>query len=232
MSLLDVGCGPGSITVGLAAAVAPGGVIGLDHDAAHIEAARSFALERGVTNATFELGSALELPVADGSVDAVFENDLLVHLADDAPAAAREVHRVLKPGGFFAARDADADAVLWGHRTDALRRFDELFYPWQRSRGSEITLGKRLPAILQGAGFAGTVTTISADTKGTPEEVREQARIMTFLLDGPVGRYAVENGKVAPSELDELRRGISAWGEQPDAFFANVHVEVIGWKRP
>jgi ubiquinone/menaquinone biosynthesis C-methylase UbiE len=43
MRLLDCGCGPGSITIGLAETVAPGGVIGIDVDGGSIEVARKHA---------------------------------------------------------------------------------------------------------------------------------------------------------------------------------------------
>lgn len=46
MRVLDVGCGPGSITLGLAEAVAPGEVVGVDLQAAQVERAREGALAR------------------------------------------------------------------------------------------------------------------------------------------------------------------------------------------
>jgi SAM-dependent methyltransferase len=230
MNLLDVGCGPGTITLGLARAVAPGHVTGIDHDAAHIETARALAAERGVTSVTFQEGDALSLPFGDGTFDVVFENDLLTHLAQDAARAAGEVYRVLKPGGFFAARDVDADAVVWGHLVDPLKGLDRLFIAWHQSRGSDITLGKRLPAILREAGFTGTIKSVSADTKGDPEGVRSHARITLFLLDGPLGRDIVNKGWADRATVERLRASIREWREHPDAFFANVHVEVVGWK--
>jgi ubiquinone/menaquinone biosynthesis C-methylase UbiE len=230
MDLLDVGCGPGTITLGLARAVAPGQVTGVDHDVAHIQAARALAAERGVTNVTFEVGNALVLPFEDGMFDAAFENNVLTHLAQDAVGAASAVYRVLKPGGFFAARDADADSVVWGNLSDAVKQLDRLFIAWHQSRGSDITLGKRLPAILREAGFTDTVKSVSADTKGTPEEVRSHAEITLFLLDGPFGRDIVDRGWADTSTVERLKASIRAWGEHPDAFFANVHVEVVGWK--
>jgi ubiquinone/menaquinone biosynthesis C-methylase UbiE len=230
MNLLDVGCGPGTITLGLAQAVAPGHVTGIDHDAVHIDAATTLVAEEGVTNATFRIGNALSLPFEDETFDAVFENDLLTHLSRNAVGAAEEVYRVLKPRGFFAARDVDADAVVWGHLTDALKQLDRLFTAWHQSRGSDITLGKRLPAILRKAGFINTIKSVSADTKGDPEQVRAHAGITTFLLDGPFGRDILENGWADSSTVERLKESIREWGEHPDAFFANVHVEVIGWK--
>lgn len=230
MTLLDVGCGPGSITLGLAQAVAPGRVTGIDHDRRHIEAAKALAAERAVTNVTFQMGDALSLPFEDGSFDVVFENNLFTHLAPNADRAAQEVYRVLNPRGLFAARDVDAEAVVWGHLIEPLKELDKLFIAWHQSRGSDITLGKRLPAILRQAGFTDTIKSVSADTKGTPEGVRSHVEITLSLLDGPFGRDIVENGWADRSTVEHLKEDIRAWGAHPDAFFANVHVEVIGWK--
>jgi ubiquinone/menaquinone biosynthesis C-methylase UbiE len=230
MSLLDVGCGPGTITLGLARAVAPGHVTGIDHDPQHVAAAAALAAERGVANVTFRVGDALSLPWEDGTFDAAFENDLLTHLAHDALRAAREVYRVLKPGGFFAVRDVDADAVIWGHASEPIEQLDRLMRLWQHSRGSDITFGRRLPFVLRRAGFTPTVKSVSADTKGDLESVRAHARITTFLLDGPLGRDALAHGWADRPTIDYLKESIRAWAEHPDAFFANVHVEVVGWK--
>lgn len=230
MSLLDVGCGPGTITLGLARAVAPGQVIGLDHDAVHVEKARALAKERGLGNVTFEVDDARSLPWEEARFDAAFENDLLTHLPRDAVQAAAEVYRVLKPGGLFAARDVDAEAVVWGQVNETIRELDRLMMTWQQSRGSDITLGRRLPAILREAGFAGIVKSVSADTKGDPAAVRSHAQITTFLLDGPFGRDIVAHGWADRATVGRLKEGIRAWAEHPDAFFANVHIEVVGWK--
>jgi hypothetical protein len=99
-----------------------------------------------------------------------------------------------------------------------------------QKRGSDITLGKRLPAILRKCGFIRTIKSVSADTKGSPEEVRSHAEIMIFMLDGPFGKAIVDNGWADRRTVERLKENIMEWGEHPDAFFANIHVEVIGWK--
>jgi SAM-dependent methyltransferase len=179
---------------------------------------------------TFQWGDALSLPFEDGCFDAAFENNVFTHLAQQAVAAASEAYRVLKPGAIFAARDVDADAVVWGHPTGPLKELDRLFIAWHQSRGSDITLGKHLPAILRQAGFTNTVKSVTADTKGTPEETRSHAAITLSLLDGPFGRDVVDRGWADRAEVEHLKEAIREWGEHPDAFFANVHVEVVGWK--
>jgi ubiquinone/menaquinone biosynthesis C-methylase UbiE len=230
MKLLDVGCGPGTISVGLASTVSPGQVIGIDHDGAHIEEAKALAGRQGTPNVFFRTGDALSLPFPDGVFEAAFENDLLTHIPEQAVRAAEEVWRVLKPGGLFAARDLETNAVLWGHPSEPIALLNKLMIAWQRSRGSDVTLGKRLPSILRKAGFTGTIKSVSADTKGDPEAVRSHARASVYLLDGPFGRDILDKGWAEQPTIERLKDSVRQWGEHPDAFFANVHVEVIGWK--
>ncbi len=208
MNLLDVGCGPGTITIGLARTVFPGQVTGIDHDSLHIEAARALAVERGVTNVTFQSGDALTLPFDDDTFDAAFENNVFTHLSKNAVLAAREVYRVLKPNGFFAVRDVDVDSVVWGNLTDSIKQLDRLLITWQKSRGSDVTLGKQLPAILREPGFSNTIKSVSADTKGKPEETRSHAEITISLLDGPFGRDIVNNGWADKATVERLKESI------------------------
>ena len=68
MDLLDLGCGPGSITLGLAQAVWPGEVTGLDQNQEQVELARRAAVENRALNARFVTGNALALPFPDSSL--------------------------------------------------------------------------------------------------------------------------------------------------------------------
>src|SRR6516165_8360661 len=90
MRLIDCGCGPGSITVDLARAVAPGDAIGIDLRADALAQGRTLARERGIANVAFQAASVYQLPYTDGSFDAAFACAVLQHLA--APIAAlREI---------------------------------------------------------------------------------------------------------------------------------------------
>ena len=68
MQLLDVGCGPGTITLDITARVVPGAAIGVDISESQVAIARAAARERGATNARFQVGSAYELPFEDGAL--------------------------------------------------------------------------------------------------------------------------------------------------------------------
>src|SRR5262245_3152668 len=72
MRLLDCGCGPGSITVDLAQAVAPGEVIGIDLRGDALAQGRALARERKIANVTFQTASVYQLPYPDSSFDAAF----------------------------------------------------------------------------------------------------------------------------------------------------------------
>lgn len=111
MRLLDCGCGPGTITVGLAELVAPGEVIGIDASADLIATAQGNAARASVRNAAFQTGDVYSLPFADDSFDAVWVHALLEHLHDPVAALA-EMRRVLKPDGIIGVRELDLDSLL------------------------------------------------------------------------------------------------------------------------
>ncbi|MXZ63913.1 MAG: class I SAM-dependent methyltransferase [Chloroflexi bacterium] len=111
MRVLDLGCGPGTISVGLADAVSPGELHGIDLEESQVAMARVAAEAGGHGNATFHAGDATDLPFEDGEFDAVHCHAVLMHIPDTAAALA-EVRRVLKPGGLFAAREVIVDSCF------------------------------------------------------------------------------------------------------------------------
>lgn len=113
MSILDIGCGPGSITVGLAEQVPQGNATGLDIEPGQIELARARAEEMGLKNCRFDVGSATDLPYPENSFDVVYGHTILMQFADPGPVL-DDVKRVLKPGGLIAFRELDFAASLFG----------------------------------------------------------------------------------------------------------------------
>lgn len=110
-NILDVGCGPGTITVDLACRVPNGKVIGIDTFEDLVVHGQRKALELNLKNITFEVASATALPYEDNSFDIVIGHQVLLHLADPK-AAFEEMRRVLKPGGVVCCKDAELDSLF------------------------------------------------------------------------------------------------------------------------
>ena len=111
--ILDCGCGPGSITIGLAQWAPDGQTVGIDIGAEQLDGARALARDLGVKNVTFRQGDIFALPFEDDSFDVVFSQTVLYHIPDPEKALA-EIKRVLRPGGLVALRDAiNASIMIW-----------------------------------------------------------------------------------------------------------------------
>lgn len=110
--ILDVGCGPGTITADLAELVPQGQVTGVDRADVVLENARVHVQQRGITNCDFEVVDANSLPYADASFDVVFCHQVLQHV-NDPVGILKEMQRVAKPGGVVAAREADYKSFAW-----------------------------------------------------------------------------------------------------------------------
>ncbi|RAL00051.1 class I SAM-dependent methyltransferase [Aspergillus ibericus CBS 121593] len=112
MKILDIGCGPGSITLDLAALVPQGTIIGIDCSETAINSARELTQNRGVNNATFQVANVLDLPFEDETFDIVCAHQVLIHLSNEssktgAVEGLKEMRRVCKPGGLVCARECD-----------------------------------------------------------------------------------------------------------------------------
>ncbi len=111
MDVLDLGCGPGTITLGLAEAVLPGRVTGIDTAPGAIETAQRLAAGLERVNTTFRTANAYELPFEDNSFDLVFSHALFEHLSRPLEVM-NEIQRVLRPGGLAALCSMDWNQTL------------------------------------------------------------------------------------------------------------------------
>jgi len=232
MRVLDCGCGPGSITVGLAEAVAPGDVVGIDIQPAQVDRAGAFAAERGVSNVRFEAASVYELPYPGATFDAVFAHTVVEHLPEPLRAL-REMKRVLKPGGVVGIADDDGATVLWEPRTPLLTEALGLFLRLIKYHGGDPYGARNLRRRLLDAGFARPIATASiwaGGVWGTPEETRDFAAWFAGQLIAPaIVQVLTSQGWVDQHALDAIVAEILAWGERPDAYFAVMGVAAVGW---
>lgn len=232
MRVLDCGCGPGSITLDLAEAVAPGEVIGIDLEASQVARAEVNASDRGIANARFQVGDAHKLPFPDASFDAVCAHSVLQYLKDPWKALA-EMHRVLKPGGVIAIGTGDAwefwppyGALYAAYEIIKLvvdRSGTPLGFTSGNARGGKHTLQK--------AGFVRCEMTARCEVSDGSEPIRRFAEYEALRLEeSPVYQQAIDMGLVDRRTLEFWAAEIRAWGERPDAFRYVVVCEAIGYK--
>lgn len=138
LDVLDVGCGPGTITVDLARLVAPGRVVGIDTAQPVLVKAGELAAARGVENVLFETADVNALPYHEASFDVVHAHQVLQHLPDPVHAL-REMRRVLRPGGTLAVRDADYGAMVWGPDVPGLADWQRLYREVARAAAASRT---------------------------------------------------------------------------------------------
>lgn len=171
MSVLDVGCGPGTITVDLAARVAPGRVTAVEITGDALQLARTEADARGQGNIDFAVADVHALDFPDGTFDVVHAHQVLQHVADPVQAL-REMRRVCRLGGIVAARDSDYAAFTWFPRVPALDDWLALYQQAARANAGEPDAGRRLLSWAQAAGFTDVRATASTWCFATPEDRR------------------------------------------------------------
>jgi ubiquinone/menaquinone biosynthesis C-methylase UbiE len=149
--VLDAGCGPGAITLGLARRVAPGNVLGIDIEDLQFGNARERA-QREALNVEFRKASVYELAFPDRSFDAVFSHALLEHLSDPGAALA-ELRRVLKPGGLIGLRAGDMGGLLIDAASDGPAQALAAYIETQKKSSKDPNVGRKLGRLLRRAGF-------------------------------------------------------------------------------
>jgi SAM-dependent methyltransferase len=222
LDLLDVGCGPGTITSDLAHLVAPGRVVGVDAAAEVVAQAQG-----SFPGVEFLEADAYALDFADESFDVVHAHQVLQHLSDPVRAL-REMRRVVRPDGIVAVRDSDYHAFTWAPLDERLDRWLELYRAVAARNGGEPDAGRFLLGWAHAAGFGDVTYTTStwtfadADTRawwgGTwAERVRHSA----------FARQAVEYELAEPAELESIAAAFGEWAESPDGVWVVLHGEVI-----
>ena len=228
--ILDVGCGPGSITVDLAALVEPGEVIGIDAAAPVLDQARALARSRGQTNVRFEQADTYTLPFEDASFDVVYAHQVLQHVARPVEAL-REMHRVLAPGGLLAVRDADYATMVHAPHDARLDRWLQLYDHVARGNGGEPNAGRYLRGWVHTAGFREETSTASAWWYADPDACATWGHgWASRVSEGAFAEQAVACGEATAEELQSLAQAWREWASQPAAYFAFVHGEVLATK--
>ena len=217
--MLDVGCGPATITCDFATKVDT--VIGIEPVEGILDKARATATERNITNASFEVGSVYELRFDDDSFDVVHAHQVLQHLTDPVQAA-RAMVRVTKPGGVVAIRDADYHAMTWYPQLPELDRWMEIYQGVCRRNNAEPNAARHLLAWAHAAGVTANAITASVDTWLFYTE-DDRAWWGDLWADRSItsdfGAQALEYELTTAEEQATIATAWRSWMAHPDAWF-------------
>lgn len=227
LSLLDIGSGPGTITMDFAERLSPGRVVGVDASANVIEKAREDAAPLGLDNLSFETGDAYELPYDDGEFDIVHAHQVLQHVGRPVEML-REMRRVAKPGGIVTARDVDYEGVIWAPRNPALAEWLELYLRVHAGVSGEPAAGRFLKGWAREAGFSEVACTASVWLFESEEERQwwggmwEERAVASAFADN-----ARRLGLADSEKLERISRGWRAWADDHDGWLLMPHAEIV-----
>jgi SAM-dependent methyltransferase len=225
--VLDVGCGPGSITLDIHSLVAPGRVVGVENVERPLTFARAAARDRDAPEVEFVIGDAYALDFPDASFDVVHAHQVLQHLTDPV-AALREMRRVCRPGGVVAARDADYAAMTWHPESRGMTDWLALYREVALGNDAQPDAGRRLTAWAREAGFTEVAASASVSLYATPEDRRWWGRGWAErTLESDFARQALDRGLATESRLREISDAWLAWAEDEAGWFAILHGEIL-----
>ncbi|GAA0680499.1 methyltransferase domain-containing protein [Kitasatospora atroaurantiaca] len=226
--LLDVGCGPGTITADLAELVGSNGrVVAVDTSAEVLAQVAEYVAERGLSNVVFEIADVHRMSYADGEFDVVHAHQVLQHVTDPV-AALREMRRVTAPGGVVAARDADYAAMTWYPQLPELAEWMALYQRVSRANGGEPDAGRRLLSWARAAGFTTVESGSSTWTYATPEQRDWWGGLWAErILKSGIAETAVAEGFATIEELERIAAGWRRWAADDDGWFAVLHGEML-----
>lgn len=219
-TVLDVGCGPGTITAEIAERVAS--AVGIDASAEVIEKARALG-----SAAEFLVGDAYALEFDDDSVDVVHSHQTLQHLARPVDAL-REFRRVVAPDGVVGVRDVDYAGTIIHPRTEGIALWEELYQKVHRSNGGEPDAGRRLKQWAVEAGFTEVVATASIWTFSSDADRAWWGGMWADrVLQSAFAGDAIGKGFATQEDLGLISRAWTEWAANPIGFMAMPHGEVI-----
>lgn len=225
MDLLDLGCGPGSITAGLARAVAPGTVTGVDRADSQIALARARMDDEGLGNVRLLVAAADALPVADDAFDAAFAHALLEHLPDP-DAALAEMRRVVRPGGPVVVVSPDWGGFLLAPADPAVTRAIACYTSIQRTQGGDVHAGRGLGEAMLRAGL--TDVAMSARYEVYDDRAAIAGYLAERLEASPEREDDGARGGIGADEVRALAAALRGWAERPSGMFAQAWVSAAG----
>lgn len=227
MRVLDIGCGPGTVTLGIAEKVHPGQVIGTELSLDQTKTVKKEAEEKGL-NLSFEQEDVYSLSYSDKSFDAVFMSAVVGNLQNPSQAIT-EIFRVLKPGGLVAIKEFDHSANISFPATEFILKVNELYNRLRIENGHDPDSGRKVRGLLNAAGFEGVKAIATYQNMDAPSG--SGSPVMESILRNEWGPEFINRGWITQPEVDALIEQSQAYAPGPDFFNATAWIEAWG-RRP
>lgn len=228
---IDLGCGPGTISTGLARAVAPGKMYGVDIEPSQVKIARQVARDRECDNAFFQVADLVDLPFEDGFFDVAHCNDVLSFVPDTLAVLA-EAKRVLKPGGLLGCREVIVESSFTHPDFGFMKRAWEVFADLLTADDGHPQIGKDLKALLIRAGFTDIQISLSWDTYSDPEQIDHLYTIIKeWFLSFDVIESAELYGAATDDLFEEIDQAVGKWRADPAAVGGVAFAQAVA-RRP
>ena len=225
-SLLDVGCGPGTLTVDLARRVAPGSVVGIDSAESIVQQARDDTPVE-IANVEFREGDVYALDFESSTFDVVHAHQVLQHV-DDPVAALREMRRVGRPGGIVAARDADYGNMAWHPQDDRLDRWLGMYRAVAVANGGQPDAGRYLLGWAHESGLTEVEPSASVWRFATSHDRAWWGGLWADrIVRSSLADHAIESGQATKRDLEDISSAWLEWAARPDGWFTVPHGEIV-----
>lgn len=230
LRVLDFGCGPGNISAGLAKAVDPGELHGVDMEESQIALARETVKWYGLDNATFHVGDVTSMPFEDDYFDVAHCHNVLMHVPDTSAVLA-EVKRVLKPGGLIACREMMTASSFTEPDFGVIRKAWDMFEDLLEADEGHPQMGKELKGHILNAGFTNIRASASVDIYSTPADVEFIYGIaLQWFLSPEITEAAIKYGASTRELCDAIADAYARWREHPAALAGVAHGEIVANK--
>jgi len=209
LHVLDIGCGTGSITAGIARMVTPdGAVTGIDRDASLLDLARR--QHAGVTGLRFEQQDVLNLSYQ--SQFDVVTAARVVQWIDDPPAALRGMKTAAKPGGLVVVLDYNHAENAWEPEPpQPFRTFYKAFLDWRAANRWSNQIAAELPALFRDAAIEVLRIENSDEIALCGEAGFEQAASLWADVAASLGPTIVAAGHLNEAQRQEAALAYREW---------------------
>ncbi|MDH5737372.1 MAG: methyltransferase domain-containing protein [Gammaproteobacteria bacterium] len=222
MNVLDVGCGPGTITLGFAEKIYPGTVTGIELDLVQTKSVSANASEE--LNLHFATGDIYQLDFDDSIFDAIFASALIGNLKFPLKGI-EELKRVLKPGGILGIKEFDHSANIAYPVPDFQEEIENLYNRLRISNGHDPDSGRKVKSYLHEAGFENINCTAVFHNVTIPEG--KGSSLMEALVRDEWGPAFIRKGWVTSEQVEKWIKASEIYERTGSSFIANAWIEAL-----